>query len=537
MSKRRKGKQNAGGRKPKSPYSAHNVSRIGQHKLHGRKLSPPLAQIPKMTPSSWADDRMPEMLWAVLLTGVLERGHYLALLREIAVLCRDWFKRDEAEERKVGEPDEETGLNFTVVVDHTKLAEITDERFDQFVSIPLRHPLGYAALRPLLLVESLPGFERWKRRLDVEPVDDDWKTLAGAIAGVLDHQSEKSTDIRWFKLILPIISGRMFFPESMADDLEALRLFPDKGDMRRVRPFIRSGEMTLRRNPPSPWLQDFWSELLEKTGCVDPSPKDGYAFVETVIDPEPLYATRRQVIRRFLRNLSAKRADAPLDSAFGLVLYALAIVEEIGFHRVQTRIIGRLALRALVEANITLRYLAEKDSEELWNSYRVYGAGQAKLAFLKAQELEGDLPPFMDEDALYAIANEDIWQEFLDIDVGHWANSNLRKLSIDCGAKALYDKYYHWASAFAHGHWGAIRDTNFVTCHNPLHRLHRIPRLAHRSLNSVETDAISLANEMLGVLDRLFPGENDLGGLSLTKSVESQPQGGDTNTTGSTADE
>ena len=522
MSKNRKKNQKRKGRKPKSPYSSHNISTIGQHKWHGNTLSPPLTQVPKLTPSSWADDHMPAMLWAVLLTGVLERNHYLSLLRRIAVLCREWFQKEETGEPK---PDEETGLNFTVVLDQTKLAELTDERFDQFVSILLVHPLGYAALRPLLLVESLPGLARWKRGLNVDPTDDDWKTLARAIAGVLDHQSEKSTDIRWFKLIVPIIAGRMFFPESVADDLEALRLFPDKGDMRRVRPFIRSGEMTLRRNPPSPWIQSFWAELLEKTGCVDPSREEEYSFVETTIDPKTLYATRHELVQRFLANLSAKRADARLDSAFGLVLYALAVVEEIGFHRVQTRIIGRLALRALVEANITLRYLAEKDREDLWKSYRVYGAGQAKLAFLKAQELEGDLPPFIDEDALYAIANEDIWQEFLEIDVGHWANSNLRKLSIECGAKALYDKYYDWASAFAHGHWGAVRDTNFVTCHNPLHRLHRIPRLSHRSLNPVEVDAIDLANEMLGVLDRLFPGENPLGMLSVTQRLEPRVPG------------
>jgi hypothetical protein len=89
-------------------------------------------------------------------------------------------------------------------------------------------------------------------------------------------------------------------------------------------------------------------------------------------------------------------------------------------------------------------------------SYRVYGAGQAKLAFLKAQEIEGDLPPFMDEAALHEIANEHIWQEFLDIDVGHWANSNLRKLAMECGAKDLYDKYYDWASTYAHSHWGEL---------------------------------------------------------------------------------
>ena len=50
-----------------------------------------------------------------------------------------------------------------------------------------------------------------------------------------------------------------------------------------------------------------------------------------------------------------------------------------------------------------------------------------------------------------------------------------------------------------------IRDTNFVSCHNPLHSLHRIPRVAHRSLNSVEPDAIELVNEMIAVLETLFP--------------------------------
>lgn len=183
-----------------------------------------------------------------------------------------------------------------------------------------------------------------------------------------------------------------------------------------------------------------------------------------------------------LDTIDQTRADARLDSAFGLALYAISIVEELGFHRIQVRIVGRLALRALVEANITLRYLAQKDDESLWKSYRVYGAGQAKLAFLKAQEIEGDLPPFIDESALHEIANEDIWQEFLDIDIGHWANSNLRKLAMECGAKDLYDKYYDWASTYTHSHWGAIRDTNFITCHNPLHRLPRIPRVDHGAL-------------------------------------------------------
>jgi hypothetical protein len=45
--------------------------------------------------------------------------------------------------------------------------------------------------------------------LNIEPEETDWNLLANAVAGVLDHQSEESTDIRWFKLALTIISGHL----------------------------------------------------------------------------------------------------------------------------------------------------------------------------------------------------------------------------------------------------------------------------------------------------------------------------------------
>lgn len=521
MSKHRKDrKKRKAQKKRRSPFSDLNISKIADHVRQGSKLSPPLAQLPKATMSSWSDDHMPEMLWAVLLTSVFERKDYLACFRVVANRCKDWFKRDEAESI---EPGSEPSVNHTVVVDQTMLAEVSDEQFREFIAIPLKHPLGYAALRPLLLIDSLPGRERWIRELNAEPDHADWETLGKAIAGTLDHQSEQSTDIRWFKLILTAISGHLIFHSKMSERAEELRLFPEKGDMRSVRPFIRSGEMMLRRDPPSKWVKQFWTELMSKTRCIDPTKRGDYAFTDTRISPSTLYAARHDVIDRFLTHMTADRVDARLDCSFGLVLYGLSMVEEIGAHRAHTRIMGRLALRALAEVNITFRYLNRKSSDDLWRSYRVYGAGQAKLAFLKAQEVEGELPPFLDEHALHEIANEDKWQEYLDIDIGHWADSNLRKLAIECDAKDVYDKYYDWTSGFVHGHWGAVRDTNFVTCHNPLHHLHRIPRLAHRQLNSVEDDALSLVNDMIARLDEMYPGDVPLRRVALvTKEAGSQ---------------
>lgn len=485
------------------PYADHNISRIAQHTREGSRLRPPLVQL-NMTPSSWADDHMPEMLWAVLLAGVLDRNHYLQLFRQVAAMCRQW---------PPSETEEPTDPGF--FVDMTRIAEVDDEKFRALTEVLLAHPLSYAALRPLLLIEALPGLERWKAVLAVDPTDDDWKTLARSVASVLDHQSEASTDIRWLKLIVTIIAGRLFYPEGMEEHLEELRLFPDRGDMRSVRPRIRSAEMMIRRRDLAAWVPEFWAQILSQTGCVDPSGESGYVFAEPRIDPESLWQVRNRVISRFHENLRPERVDAKLDGALGLVLYALALVEELCMHCVQTRIIGRLVLRTLVETCITLRYLRLKEKDELWRSYRVYGSGQAKLAFLKAQEIQGDLPSFLDESALYEIANEDTWQEYLDIDVGHWATSNLRKLAIESDSKDLYDKYYDWTSTVAHGHWGAVRDTNLVICHNPLHRLHRIPRREHRQLASVESDAIEIANSMLAEIEILYPGSEPLGELRL----------------------
>lgn len=495
-----------------SKYANHNISGIDQHKRDGSRLRPPLAQL-NMTKSSWADDHMPEMLWAVLLAGVLDRNHYLQVFRQVAAACRGW---------PPSEDEAPTDPGF--FVDMTRLAEVDEEKFKIFAGVVLAHPLGYAALRPLLLVESLPGLERWKNAIGVDPTEGDWQTLARSVARVLDHQSEQSTDIRWFKLVITIIAGRLFYPEEERDHLEELRLFPDKGDMRSVRPRIRSAEMMIRRTKLGSWIPDFWSQVFRSTPCIDPSDGAGYVFSEPKIDADSFFRIRASVVDMFHENAKPERVDARADGAFGIVLNALSLVEELCMHCLQARITGRLILRTLVESCITLRYLHKKNSVELWQSYRVYGAGQAKLAFLKAQELQGDLPSFLDESALYQIANEDTWQEYLDIDIGHWATSNLRRLAADGDAKDIYDKYYDWTSTVAHAHWGAIRDSNLVSCHNPLHRLHRIPRREPRQLTSVEGDAIEIVNLMLSELEAMFPGVDSLGRLVMN-TVNSSAEG------------
>ena len=169
-----------------------------------------------------------------------------------------------------------------------------------------------------------------------------------------------------------------------------------------------------------------------------------------------------------------------------------------------TQLVQEPTLRTIVECYITLAYLAEQDNLDLWLAHRMHGAGRTKLAFLKLDQSD-DVPNYADVETLEDLANEDRWQELLDIDLSHWNQTDLRKMSEEAGVKDVYDQFYDWTSAYPHGNWCAIRDAVFDTCDNPLHRYHRIPRQSIRALPDVVPDACQLVDKVLKVVSELYP--------------------------------
>jgi hypothetical protein len=196
--------------------------------------------------------------------------------------------------------------------------------------------------------------------------------------------------------------------------------------------------------------------------------------------------------------------DARHDSAFGLVFYSLQLAAFVLREGIDQTIQGRLALRVSLEGFVTLKYLVKYDDEKLWMQYRNYGSGQTKLALLKNLRDES-LPSFIDLHELEFLANEDAWMEFRDINLGVWADKNLRKMAEEAGAKDVYDKYYDILSGFVHGSWSAVRDAVFAVCANPLHRFHRIPMPPRFRMRSVARDLFKIGNQSLDQLASLYP--------------------------------
>lgn len=429
--------------------SKKNESTLKQHKQNKKELNPPfLAHGFNMKTSSWFDERLPEMLWAVLIVGNMERENALVFFRYVA--------------KYVEKNNECSNITITGI---SELEEIKKEAL-------ITHICGFSKevnniLSCLLLFPDLPSLENWKKYLDLPDPKESWNKLADSVAKTFWHQSQEATDCRWIKILCEIVGGKMKFAKTMEETLRGILEYPNYGDMKKVRPSIRAMEIGPRseNEQDSAWAEYFWKYCFDNTGC---TPEEAVnkkiqnrqeKLTEEMEETRKHYfdetvKIRNELIDHFFATSKVSAIDSRHEGAFGLAIYALSLYIETIFYRTSLSITGRLGLRALVEIYITFSYLLKKESNEpkMWDDYRSYGIGQIKLIYLKLQELQNS-PSCTNLEEMDHIANEDKWVEFVPINLGHWDSANLRKMSEEVGLKDLYDKFYNYNSGFMHGNW------------------------------------------------------------------------------------
>jgi hypothetical protein len=462
-----------------------NRSTLDDHKKQGTKLTPPLASLPAMTPASWKDDRLPEMLWAALLITALGRDSAIQTFR---ILAKSIMDKGELRQ-------EIADITFTGIAKHEP---DTAEKVLQSIILT---PYHKEALRPLLLLNDLPAYAIWQKNIALEPTQDDWHDLQTAIANTLWHQSEDATDCRWVRIMCLITGGVLQIPQELFEEFAG---YPYKGDLRRIRPSIRATEMaTSAMIESNSWATQFWQQCLSDTACYPLDVESASPLIVSTTGSQ-VRAITEAVAKHANATRSTSAPDPRHEISFGIALYALSMLQELLRIGMSQSISARILLRSLSELVITLAYLTHKDTPDLWKSYRIFGSGQAKLTSLKL-DAATDPVSFVDPAVVQELANEDMWEEFLQIELGHWEKSNLRKMSEDAGVKSIYDQFYAWTSTFTHGHWGAIRDSNYDICGNALHRLHRIPRSTTRALPDVIPDACRLVDHILDLVNTCYP--------------------------------
>ena len=476
-------------------YQDHNFSSLENHPKSGKTLKSPISRLGNVHFSSWKDEFLPNILWAAVVAVTVSREEYLEIFRKIV----DNFAKLPNDERHF--------------VTHNWLSKLSEAEFNSVME-PLKGTPGVLdGLAELRLIESLPDRDLWAKFLPELGPKNKGISLITAVSSAIDHQSQLATDIRWLKVMVAIKRGMIILgPDPrFAEKLKEFEQFPNYGDMRKVRPSIRAMEMSCRQiesaeeRPkaiPKSDPESFWIECRAKTECFTDRTYEKFSGnTKSLLDE--LTGISIEIADHIDSVAPNTNIDAKKDSSFGLVLFSIALLMEAASSKSHMLAGGRIMLRSIVEARITLSYLAKKNDPTIWLQHRNYGTGQAKLAFLKAVR-EDDVPSFIKIEELHNLANEDTWMEFLDINVGAWEKMNLRQMSEFADCKDIYDKYYAWSSGYTHAHWASVRDTVFVTCLNPLHRFHRVPAPT-RQMPSILEDGCKLINGMIDDLNRLYP--------------------------------
>jgi hypothetical protein len=356
----------------------------------------------------------------------------------------------------------------------------------------------------LMLFADLPARESWEKILPPSQRLADLAALAEAAVALLDQRGPGATTCRWLRVFVVMAQGKLIFPPHLADTAKAMWAYP-ANPTDEAAAAVRSAEMMLDLTPVaqgSAWPEAFWRLCLTETPCVA-APASGAGMLLPATTVASVGRVRTLLIQHASDTRTTSAVGARHEAVFGFGLYSLSVLEELLRIGNATSVLGRLGLRTLAECRITLAYLLSKDDSSLWASYRSHGAGQAKLNLLKLDERA---PSSVDPEVLDRLANEDIWQEFVPIELGHWAKTDLRKMSEAAGVKTAYDRHYGWPSNYTHGQWSAIRDAEYQVCSNPLHRLHRVPLEQTRPLPDVVADAAELTDEILGAVDQAYPG-------------------------------
>lgn len=471
-------------KKKKSPRSGKNRTPIDQHEHSGKTLHAPFSKLGnKMVFSSWTDERLPEMIWAAIIRVINGQDFALSEFRRILTF--------------IGKHDScEAYSDITL----SGISKLDDDLRSDLIEFITQNELTAAALSTLLLFDRLPARESWKKYLNKYSPSVD--LLMKAVGINLPHQSQEATDCRWFRLMAQVVTGKFQIPQEMAHNLFG---YPNEGDQRSVRPMIRASEIGFSpvEEKDVSWAEAFWEDGWHNTPCLALREKtenqDTDTFTE--IDPDKINFIIGELEAHWENTHETTAIDAKHDAVFGLSFYVLRVLEEITL--ISKGILGRLGLRTILESYISLHYLLSKDEPELWKKWRKYGAGQAKLNALRF-DFDMNPPKHINVATMDEIAGEDLWEEFLSIELGSWSGLDLRKISIKSGLKEIYDQHYSWTSGYVHGSWGPVRESCYDTCGNPLHRLHRYP--ARNRLSDTTQDAAELVDAVLSDLDQAYPG-------------------------------
>lgn len=471
---------------------------FADHAKSGRRLSPPLVAATDLTVSDWVRDDVPDLLWPVLVLG--ERGD--EAIRSFV----EWQKAVVAD------------LNGEV--DGRVLADGLDGRLTGLARLITLYPVAAEPIRvraeefdlmPPSVRSVLSSYPQspaeWLVGEFHSPDQADIDLLRRSLLDLL-RSAHREALIKCLSIWVGVITSSLSVGPKAVD---LLRDYPNEPN-RHVQADSAISAMwgSLRQSresddpdywkPATDWARIFWGTNSMTTRCVrsrdldsaraddavadsgDPATNTASSsalpvagFQQRAMDLTTSYIEAIEAAPRRLYDPEREEVNTGL-----VVRAARAVVNALGNESLWSPETGAHIGRMLVETQILLNWMAIQDQKIIYEQYKEFGAGKAKLYSTLARELpEGWLVPGL-QDAVNAIKdashNEPIDIRVVDLSAS-FSGKTMRTMAQECGLEDLYRHAYQLESGIVHSEWWSVELHSMEPCLNVLHRGHLIPKL------------------------------------------------------------
>lgn len=422
--------------------------------------------------SSWTKYWLPEFLWIGLIIKAQGRKSGLENLYHII------------EDLKTAE---------IAIPQLSKIFALTEDKQELFWSIVMRY-VEKDTLMPLTAVVT-PNINKvfYNCFFDFSmSIDDNISKLLNIAKETNRFHDEISTDICFIVDWFYVLDGRLHISSDVHILTTALTEYykhsHEDEDMRAYRPMIRSIFQGLcNLDCSKEFSRNIWKVLGEISEC---NPLVIVWEEEMSMD---FYKMATNTIEYFAASNEDKKMESKYAVIMGITCYIYRIYQEIVEKQMQNDIGGRILFRTMLETYINLKYMMQQESEvsDIYERFKAYGNGKYKLVMAKLREgkytVSSDSQ--IDERIMELIVNEDMDEAFVNMSVGYFDKTGVRTKFQKCGEDELYEVYYEYATNFAHGIWGAIRESSMLICDNPAHAYHSVPDYrSEQNLRSVLAD-------------------------------------------------
>lgn len=323
-------------------------------------------------------------------------------------------------------------------------------------------------------------------------IDDNISKILSITKESNRFHDEMSTDICFIVDWFYVLTGRLHISSDM--DILPIALTEyykhshEDEEMRAYRPMIRATFQSLCNLDCSKlFSENIWKVLGELSEC------NPLVIMWDEKKSTDFYEMATDTIEYFAASNEDKKMESKYAVIMGITCYIYRIYQEIIEKQMQNDVGGRILFRTMLETYINLKYIMQQENEvaDIYERFKAYGTGKYKLVMAKLREEKYTVSTDsqMDEKIMELIVNEDMDEAFVNMSVGYFDKTGIKTKFQKCGEDELYEVYYEYATNFAHGIWGAIRESSMLICDNPAHAYHSVPDY-HREqkLRSVRTD-------------------------------------------------